>query len=357
MKSKKWTKLFLIGVLISVFLCVVAVFIFDPFVQYHKPWFGKVAYDSKYERYLISGLAKNYDYRSICIGSSMTRRFLISELEKVMQKPIKFTMSGAIAHEINLALNQAIKYNKDIETVLIGFDLFSIKGDKNLIAINFPINMYNNNLFDYFLNFYNMKIIISNFTKSISGNNVVFDYEHMFKKAYFDSEQDFNSTKLINKWYDGKQNKKRIAYFGDGYKFKNINRAKESFQYNYISLIKNNPQIKFIIFYPPYSVLVYKDWEYISQLDEVIKSKKYFMQEFEKYKNTEVYDFQDDENITTNLNLYLDPSHYHQKINTYIAERIAVRDPRYLVDPATYDERLAHFKKYVSEYKTKFDEE
>lgn len=79
MNSKKWIKILLI-------LCVFGVgfvggvnYLVDPFQQYRVKTFYPIAF--KNERYQNAGLAKNFNYDSLILGTSMTENFLIDKVE------------------------------------------------------------------------------------------------------------------------------------------------------------------------------------------------------------------------------------------------------------------------------------
>jgi len=53
-------------------------YIVDPFQQYRKPWYNPY-FPPQIERYLNPGLAKNYDYDSILIGTSQVETFNLND--------------------------------------------------------------------------------------------------------------------------------------------------------------------------------------------------------------------------------------------------------------------------------------
>ena len=123
---------------------------------------------------------------------------------------------------------------------------------------------------------------------------------------------------------------------------------KKSFDYNYLQIIKNNPNTNFIFFYPPYSVIAFKDWEKKEILDDILKFKLYVIEEFSKLQNVTLYDFQSAIDITTNLDNYKDFTHYHQNINNWMIDMI--KENRYLVTKENIDEHLENLRKQIKEY-------
>ncbi|WP_069638173.1 hypothetical protein [Campylobacter pinnipediorum] len=123
---------------------------------------------------------------------------------------------------------------------------------------------------------------------------------------------------------------------------------KENFYKYWLKTIKENPNIKFKIFFPPYSILFFKKWESMNVIKDAFKFKEYALNELLKFENVEIYDFQIDKNITHNLSLYKDISHYHQKINTLMLDYI--RDHKYLVTNENYKSLIEYLKNQVIKY-------
>ena len=59
-----------------------------------------------------------------------------------------------------------------------------------------------------------------------------------------------------------------------------------------------------------------------------------------QYDNAEIYFFQDDESIITNLDNYMDTIHFSKDINYYIYDKLAKGEERLTLD--NYEERLDH---------------
>ncbi|OPA72652.1 hypothetical protein BB381_05520 [Campylobacter pinnipediorum subsp. caledonicus] len=159
--------------------------------------------------------------------------------------------------------------------------------------------------------------------------------------SLFVDDSSYSEENIYKSWNEnepGNIHSNRIA-FAD---------LKENFDKYWIKTIKENPNIRFKIFLPPYSVLFFKKWESMNVIKDAFKFKEYALSELLKLKNVEIYDFQVDKNITHNLSLYKDISHYHQKINTLILEYI--KEHKYLVTNENYKSLIEDLKNQVYEY-------
>ncbi len=73
-QSRKYIIVFVITAFLGLMITAGLTFVIDPYFQYHMPWFGKEAYANN-ERYSNPGLAKNAEYDSVIVGSSMSENF------------------------------------------------------------------------------------------------------------------------------------------------------------------------------------------------------------------------------------------------------------------------------------------
>ena len=98
--------------------------------------------------------------------------------------------------------------------------------------------------------------------------------------------------------------------------------------------------IKFTIFYPPYSYLTYRDIKNKKWLDDAFGFKKYLIKI--KPKNLVVYDFQCVHKITQDLSNYRDITHYSPKINKFIID--SIKNKKYIQNKNNIDKCLNQIK-------------
>jgi|APSaa5957512535_1039671.scaffolds.fasta_scaffold22402_2 hypothetical protein len=343
-KFKKYTILSLISFTFLLILSATTVFLIDPYQHYRKAEFYKpYSFDN---RYMVWGLLKNYDYDSVLIGSSMTANFRKDYVDDDLNLNIlRVPLPGATAYEENLLIQKALQ-NKKLSTVIIGLDLVSFIRGKQKVRVEkygIPSYLMNNSYIDDFKYLLNMdvlfrdsmKIFVSNFL-GIKVDMIDFntfwnwDYQHNFGKEFW-VENYFTHRE--------KSNIKNVY---------NINKLKESFNYNILPHFKNNPNIEFIIFFPPYSVLEWKSLERQKSLKDAFEFKRYIVKQSSKYANIKIYDFQIEKNITHNLDNYMDQNHYSGEINRWIISQI--KDDNYLVSDSNVDMNLSILKEQITNY-------
>ena len=351
MKSKKFIVLVFSATTFFVFLVSLFNFTIDPFQQYRQPTLYKTFYGGN-QRALNTGLARHHDYNSIIIGSSMTENFLISKSSEILPNPIKLSISGGSAHEIFLTLNTAFETDKKINTILIGFDIYAVSGKITRLRHgdnSLPMYLYDKIIFNdifYLANFDTLKesVKLLFFKNRYGTDELRWNYENMYQWQHT-AEKEFGREKVLAQIKDKKNDK---IFEKDDYGFQTL---KASFEHNFLSIIKKYPNTKFILFYPPYSIIAYKDWEEKRILDDILNFKRYAFEELNKLDNVELYDFQSASQVTENLDNYKDFSHYHQNINSWIIDEIKAKD--YLVTKENIDQHLQNLKSQIKAYDLK----
>ena len=327
MKPTQWIINIILFSILGLFIMGVVNFILDPFQEYRKAQLYKPVYDN--ERYLNSGLAKTHDYKQVIIGSSMTENFILSDAKEILgfTQPIKFCMSGATAYEMKVMLDHAYKHRK-IDTVIYGLDLFSFTGSTTRLfggEGSLPFYLYDDNLLNdyrYLLNFDTFKFSLD--LLIVQKQAQAYDFNRMYQWQHKLSEDDFNRADRISEW-------KEKYGFNPDYKKEEyaLEAMKKNVDINLIPLIQNHPQTTFYIFYPPYSILAFKDMQTKGWLKTVERFKRHVFITLAHYPNVKLYDFQGSKEVTCNLDNYKDLLHYHQRINGWMLQEM--KSEKYLM--------------------------
>lgn len=300
--------------------------IIDPLQFYHKAaWYSPVF--STEQRYQNPGLARNYDYDTIIIGTSMTENFVPTEVDNALGgKALKLSIRGSTADEHFKIASLALQTGK-VKKVLWGLDYFSLKTGDQEAAGPFPDYLYDDKLWNdykYWFNYSVYEQFFKGIIRELRGTapqniNYLYNWNHQvaFGKKY-----------VLNAY---KKAKVEEAYFGLNEEPLDV--IKKNFNDHILALVKAYPDVEFIFYYPPYSILrqsVWKDTNAI-RFDNQLEMKTWMFQQFDRQPNARVYDFQAESEWTYNLDLYKDLSHHKQDVNTRIAEAVGKDDATYRV--------------------------
>ncbi|AOZ92590.1 copper amine oxidase N-terminal domain-containing protein [Paenibacillus crassostreae] len=324
-QSKRFFGQFFVSAIIMACIVILLTVVLDPLQFYHKSFYPAIY--SNEQRYQNPGLAKNYDYDTIIIGTSMTENFLPAEVNEALDgETLKLSIRGSTADEHNAIASIALDTG-NVKQVLWGLDYFSLKmGSKE--EIDFPEYLYDDKWWNDYNYWFNYSIYEELFKEAVLrplNGNAPRQLEYLYN---WNREVTFGAEKVAKVYKTSHQSE---AYFG--LNEEPIETVKAAFNDYVLSLVKEYPDVEFNFYYPPYSVLRQKVWQdtnntrYHNQLE----MKEWMFEQFAQLPNVNVYDFQEESEWTYNLDLYKDLSHHNQDVNTWIVEAIGREDAKYKV--------------------------
>ncbi|WP_297576415.1 hypothetical protein [uncultured Campylobacter sp.] len=342
-KYKIWTFIFILLSFLAIFFVAIFNYIVDPHYQFRMAKIYGV-YWADNGRMKGSGIVKNYKHNSLIVGSSMSKDFLYSDLERIFVNPLKMTFSGSRPHELNILINRSFKYN-NLKNIMLDLHIDSLCSNKNEVIFDeLQRDLYfDKNIYRYIFNVDVARSGFLNLYKNCKKNSSTLhcNIETAFFRLPKDDFCPTNSPACIIKY-----SLKRVL------KYENI---VENFTFNYLPIVEAHPETKFIFFYPPYAITEFKNWQEEGLIEQIEKIKLTIAEYTKKYKNVEIYDFSDAYSIVSNLNLHTDSMHYHPKVNSWMLWRIKEKDKRFLVNLDNYEKRLSEFRNFVKNFNLEKD--
>ncbi|MEQ8235489.1 MAG: hypothetical protein ABRQ23_01795 [Syntrophomonadaceae bacterium] len=323
----------------------------DPLQYFHRAWFYPPVFSVE-QRYQNPGLARNYGGDTVIIGSSMTENFVPSQVDQILGvKSVKLSMSAATAREEAMMIDLALRRGQ-VKTVIWGLDFASLKGAPNRVSdedVPFPYYLYDRqpvNDLAYLFSITaleNSLQILKNYYQHIPTPSPELEYLNNWSDKYW-----FDHRPIMQRWQEEQsaRNSGTKLYQGvDG----SLPAMRRSFDINILPLVKANPEVEFLIYYPPYSILRYRSmWEEDPDLfDAELGIKHYIFAELQQFPNVSLYDFQADPVLTFDLDNYKDYSHHSTLYNRLILEALASKDPKYLVTPSNINRLLTDLRVQV----------
>ncbi len=337
MKYKKSVLTFMLTAITIIVIFLSLLYIYDPMQIFHKAW-GRDSSFHKNMRQQAAGIINNYDFDSIIFGTSMLENSSADEASEIFGgKFVNISMSASDFYERKFVLEYLMK-NKSIKRVIYSLDadkyIYKKKGSRQ-----YPVNsynyLYNQNPFDDLNVYLNDKFIrcLVRFSKSKEciGGRKGLDRPG----AWFRSKSHSVRYGGLDKWFAAKNNSQIKAAFrrisstaqnvklGKTISLKNIKnkieRARNYMEETILDIVKEHPDIKFLMVFPPYSRMYYARWaQYDLPAFEIHKAViKYLAQESDKYKNLNIYAYGDHEFVNEIKN-YKDPKHYHYSVNSWM---------------------------------------
>ena len=329
--AKKWIICFALTCLVGMILWAAVVIYIDPFFHYHSP-LGFFPYIVDDQVDMNPGLAEHLDYDSVILGSSMVVNFNTDCFSEYLGlKTAKLPYNGAYPKDQSNIMDIIFKSKKDnVKRVFLGIDELNYSGDVD--ETKFPITgyLYDDNILNDVSYIFNKDVMLDYCIKPIFDRSDSTQWNMIYPFWWQDEHY---QKALVLMYYEEAEKTKTQANVSDY-----IDAIEKNLSVNIIPYIENNPQTKFTVFYPPYSILYWNDVCNRGELELVIEKYRYMSERLLQYDNVELFFFQNRKDIICNLNNYADYTHYKPEVCEYMVKCFANGECR--VTMQTLDEEL-----------------
>lgn len=317
------------------------VFIIDPFFQYHKPWFGLKAVLTDKE-YQCIGTLKNFDYDSLIVGSSVAENYYNGWFNEGFNcTAIKAVRSYGATADLCYLLDAAYE-DHDLKYVFYSMDTSSLAAnpEPTYELTGSPMYLYNDNYLDDVEYLYNKGVLFEKIPY-MAANSVMGDYDdnNSFNWAQW---KEFNEDMALGLYIRTAEiaPMKPADYYEDNLTA-NINLVREQ--------IEAHPKTQFKIFFPSYSMLYWDNLYRTGDLEAYLYNMEQAINSFISYDNAELYYFQDERAIVTDLDNYMDTLHFSPQINQYMAEQIIAGNENDRLTEDNYKQTLSNMRSFAYE--------
>lgn len=291
------------------------VYALDPFYHYHAPWFGltPVLADKEYQ---VVGTLRHFDYNAVIAGSSVTENNdnrWFNETFGVTS--IKAARSyGGIADLVWLC-NEAFDTHH-VEQVYFNIDPAGLvqPPETTFEMTGCPMYLYDHNPFNDIRYLLNTDVLFNKIPYMILQSLRGYDANLSYNWA---EGKDFSRTGALTQY------ERQVE----------MDEMQEETTYDHnlqgniallTAMVEAHPETQFRFYIPPYSALWW-DSVYRSGMQDVyIHCEEETLRALLTYDNVLVYDFQNEEDVVTDLDLYMDTVHFSPAINheivTWLAE-------------------------------------
>ena len=312
---KRWSKTVLLSVLIIIVGAITLVFVVDPHYRYHMPWFYDTVY---YELYATTPrLLRDMEYDTLVLGSSMTRNFFLNDIDSALGgKSVKLAASGATTTDLKKFFDIAREAKgESLKRVVFSLDIYSMNKSKDEAHYKEFEYLYRDDLAEEYKYFFSRQTYSSMFYLL---------KRKLRPKKKRQHQADVN--RMFSTEYDGMRFGIREvmadAIHNERSHHTQTPAHKENFEHSLnnclLPMIKENPQIEFIIYLPPYHIYTYCQSRQFKEAEGLIRQRTLVMKKLLKYPNVKLYDFQTDRPYVCDHDLYSDVQHF----SSHAARRI-----------------------------------
>lgn len=339
---KKWFYSTIIAILISLLFLAILTYIVDPYFHYHKPIMKYRLYN---ERYINDGVARHFSYDTIITGNSLAQNYQTSYVDQLLNtESVKLTYSGAGYMELGTSLERNIAYTDQVDTVILSMDFNDIfREAKWQRYSDEPTYLYDDifvNDIKYLLNknVIYRGVVYNVFMTLLGKESTTFDeYSSWIResgpKKACSSLSRIDEDTVIKQEEMSLDEKERVIG--------NINE-------NILRVIKEFPQIDFVIIIPPSSVAKWAEYYLEGEIEKRIDALEQALTMLLECNNVEILAFDDAFDITTNLDKYCDGIHYDASINTYMID--CVSNQEHIVGKDNYQDYISIIRGFYNDY-------
>lgn len=312
--AQKFLKQFFTASVILLLACVLAVVVFDPFFQYHKPLKGLKAVLTDKE-YQCVGSLKTFDYDSVIAGSSVSENYHNGWFDQGFGcKSIKAIRSYGATADLCYLLDIAFEH-QDLKYVFYNLDPSALEADPETTyeLTGCPMYLYDDNYVNdvrYWLN----KGVLMEKIPYLIANSLMGDYDE--NNSYNWAQwKEFNSDMILGLYIrkPSVSEMKPRDYYEDLLR-KNLDMLTDR--------ITAHPETEFYIFVPPYSMLWWDNIYREGDTEAYLYNMEQAMKTLLAYENVKMFYFQNDREIITDLENYMDILHFSPEINRYICDSL-----------------------------------
>lgn len=319
----------------------------DPFFHYHAP-LADFPYLVDNQLSQNPGMAKNMEYDSVILGSSMTVNFNTHWFEDLLGfHTIKLNYSGAYPKDQSNIMKIIFASNHQVDAVFLGVDVMTYTGGVEETKYPIPEYLYDDNYandIQYLLN----KDVFLNYILRPMADPEKTDLATVYESWWTDEY--YNKQWVMHNYEPPEQVETQTPK--DAY----LESVERNLDVNICPYIEENPDTVFYVFFPPYSILYWNDVMCENHLEATMAEYQYIADRMLAYDNVRLFFFPNQGWIVTNLDNYADYTHYHRDINYFITQcfadgsceivsedemKQALLETRLLVDTFDFEELFA----------------
>ena len=328
--DQKFIKSFCIRTALLLMAIIAAVVIFDPFYQYHKPLPGLKAVLTDKE-YQCIGTLRTFDYDALIVGSSVCENYNNGWFDKGFDcTAIKAIRSYGATADLCYLLDNAYEEH-DLKYVFYNIDPSSLSAstEPTYVSTGCPMYLYDQNVLNDYPYLLNKDVLMEKIPYMLAYS-LISDY---------DEGDSYNWAQ----WkYFGRDMAMGLYTRLPAVKAMQPETANADALAGNISLltaqVEAHPDTIFKFFFSPYSMLWWDNAYRSGERDAVIYNEKQAIKALLQYDNVEIYFYQDDREIITNLDNYMDMIHFSKNINYYVYHKLVNGEERLTAD--NYEARL-----------------
>ncbi|MCR5503584.1 MAG: SGNH/GDSL hydrolase family protein [Lachnospiraceae bacterium] len=306
--ASNFIKRFFLTAALLLILCAATVILFDPFYHYHKPLPGLKAVLSDKE-YQVPGTLDHFDYDAVIAGSSVAENNNNRWYDEAFGcRSVKAIRSYGATADLCYYLDRAFEKHT-LRYVFFNLDPSSLVADPEgttFESVGAPMFLYDKNPANDVKYLWNKAVLFEKIPYLLA-NSYIGDYDEgaSYNWAQWKS---FDEDTALYHYIQSPV----TAEMKPSDTYLELCRANTALLTDRIA---SHPETEFYIFVPPYSVLWWDSLYRDGDTDAYLEMEYQAFSELIRYDNVHLYNFQNANDISTDLKNYTDSLHFSPEIN------------------------------------------
>ena len=339
MKAKTFFIAVLAGVLACLGTFILLLSIEDPFFVMGGIGEGETAlFDN--QRYQMAGLIRRQDYSQVVMGTSLAANYRASWFtEGTGEKTLKITFPDGWISEFDTALNLAFRTHPGLDRVYFCLDPNILIRPDSERTVELPGYLYNQNPFDdveYLINADTYQTALRTWLRRQSAQTVPLDAAYVWDEGY-----QFDRETVLSGYRRPEVSESTLP--GDAC----LGAAEENLDV-ICAWAQEHPDVSFVIWFPPYSILYWDMMLREGKADAILNAVEYAAQRLMEHDNVAVHCFLHATTYTTNLDFYTDHIHCSSVLTRWEAENLI--EGKWRLTGENFPARLEELREFVKSY-------
>lgn len=317
---RRWAAFALAALVLGAACCALTVYLVDPFEQYRESSILPL-YDQ--ESYNNPGIAKNYDYNAVILGTSMVEMSNPSVIDACFGvSSVKLPMRGSHTAQMGWQLEHVFrakeKRGETLDLAILAVDAYSLMGpvDDDEEIVDY---LWNDDLLDDIKYLLNRDVLLVKVPKMLKNAGRPMDTKRDDMYKWTDIVFAAQSV------YDGIPVMAQKSITDPEYR---IERSTENINRHIRAHALAHPETEFKIYMPPYSAGYWYVMGKEGLMEQQFRSRARVCELLLDLPNVEIYDFSSKTEWILDLDEYFDYSHHSSAVSDKVMRAMAAGECR-----------------------------
>ncbi|MDY3763776.1 MAG: hypothetical protein SO031_06555 [Candidatus Ventricola sp.] len=312
---KRWAILTLSATILLLSLCALTVYLVDPFEHYRESAILPL-YDQ--ESYNNPGIAKNYDYDAVILGTSMVEMSHPSVIDECFGvSSVKLPMRGSHTAQMGWQLAHVLDTH-ELSLAILAVDAYSLMGPPDDME-EIVDYLWNDKPLDDVSYLLNLDVLLVKIPRML--RNIGRPTQTKRDDMYQWTDVTFSAQSVFDSFSFQPQREMTDPEY-------RLERSTENIRRHIEAYVAAHPETTFKIYMPPYSVAYWYVMTRGGLSEQQFRSRARVCELLLDYPNVEIYDYSSRLEWITELDNYFDYSHHSGEISDAIMRAMAAGENR-----------------------------